>query len=280
MDNVPLGNTGRPPDLFDVVNPYALLVFAASCLLATVAVQDLFYVAGHPRAGIAAAALVGTIVPAWLLTRRFRGGIRAQMRLRRPRAVVLAHVVAATLCAVVVVDAIYALSQRFLPASEAYESLVRGLRPDGPGELVVVALGLCVLVPLAEEILFRGFVQQVLERNVGRVTGMVLAGLLFGAAHLDAHLLLSVTAFGLFVGYVFHATRNLTCSVAAHAVFNGVALVQLVASPDGSIEQPPFYLRDERIMVGATILLALLLLRMPRGGPQTGPPLHDDAVDS
>ena len=63
-------------------------------------------------------------------------------------------------------------------------------------------------------------------------------------------------------------------------MFNGVALVQLVASPDGSIEQPPFYLRDERIMVGATILLALLLLRMPRGGPQTGPPLHDDAVDS
>lgn len=272
MDHPHPGNSGRPADLFETVNPYALLFFAASCLFASIAVQDLFYLAGRHRDGIGAAALAGVVLPAWLLTRRFEGGMRGQLRLHRPNARTLAHVALATLCAVVVVDEIYSISQRWFPASEAYRSLVSDLRPDSVASFVSVALGLCVLVPLAEEIVFRGFVQQVLERNVGGTAGFVLAGLLFGAAHLDAHLLLSVCAFGLFVGWVFHATRNLTDAVAAHAVFNTVAFVQLVTSTDETLDAPPFYLRDERILVGATVVLVLLLVRMPRGGPNTGPP--------
>ena len=112
------------------------------------------------------------------------------------------------------------LSYRLIPlvrslADELAPSLVD--RADGTG-LVLVAL----FSGVGEEVFFRGAVQQEF--------GLVVASLLFGAAHVgpDRRYLLW-TAWAVLAGFVFGvlfwATGGLLAPVAAHAAHNGATLL-------------------------------------------------------
>jgi membrane protease YdiL (CAAX protease family) len=153
------------------------------------------------------------------------------------------------------------------------------LQPSDVWTFILTFLGLCVLVPFAEEMVFRGVVQQIFTRNMGGVLGFVLAGITFGAIHLNPFLLISISFFGIFLGFVYYATGNLSYTIVAHSLFNGVALVQLTFMPESAKSDLPFYLRDVRIFVLALVLLVFFLIKMKQGGPETEPPysLEGDA---
>jgi membrane protease YdiL (CAAX protease family) len=272
MDERTKSNTPASGDLFAVVNNYFLLFFCVSCVLSSMFIQQLFITAGQYRMGIGLSSLFGIILPMVLLTRKFPGGFPAQIRLTRPRVHRMVLVIVATLAAVVLVDQIYIINQRFYPVPEDYADQIRELKPAGVFQLSVTMLGLCLLVPIAEEIVFRGMIQRIFTRNMGAFVGVLLAGAIFGAVHMNAHLLISITAFGWFLGFVFEATGNLIYPVVAHAIFNAVALIQLVG--DESVERGnlPLYLQDVWIVVMALVLFIFLLAKIKEGGSETEPP--------
>lgn len=273
MDERPHSNTqvGRP-DVFSALNNYFLLFFCASCIVSSMYVQQLFHAVGQYRVGIGVSALLGIIAPVYLVTRRFGGGVREQLRIAQPRLPQAIYLIVATLCSVVIVDQIYLITQQFSPAPDQYTESLEDLRPTTGAAFAVIFLGLCVLVPLAEELVFRGYVQQIFTRNMGPVAGFLLAGLVFGAVHLNAHLLVSISFFGVFLSFVFYATGNLTYTIIAHSLFNTIALLQLTFMPQTAEEPLPFYLRDVRVLVFALVLLVYLLLKLKQGGPETEPP--------
>ncbi|MCI0451180.1 MAG: CPBP family intramembrane metalloprotease [Candidatus Latescibacteria bacterium] len=272
MENQDQSNTSTPHDVFTAVNNYFLLFFCGSCVLSSMYIQQLFLVTGHHRLGIGVSALIGIILPAYLLLRRFPGGPRAQLRVARPRVHRMILVIVATCAAVVLIDQIYVLNQRFSPVPEDYADAIRDLKPVTALHFVVTFAGLCLLVPLAEEIVFRGLIQQVFVRNMGAVIAVLLAGATFGAVHLNAHLLVSITAFGFFLGYIYHVTGNLTYTIVAHAIFNTVAFAQLAFQTEEQASQLPVYLSDVRIVVGALVIFIFLLVKTKEGGPETEPP--------
>lgn len=278
MEEREKSNTRHPTDLFADVNNYFLLFFCGSCVLSSIYIQQIFFFAGQYQAGIGASSLFGIILPAFLLTRRFPAGIFGQLRIARPRPHRLALVVVATAATVVLVDEIYVINQRFQPVPPEYAEAIRALKPDGPFELILAALGLCVLVPIAEEIAFRGMIQRIFTRNMGAVIGVALAGALFGAVHLNAHLLVSITAFGWFLGFLYHASGNLTYPVVAHSIFNTVALVQLATGTTVEGGNLPVYLRDVWVVVAAAVLLPFLVLKIKEGGSETEPPSQTSAT--
>ena len=273
MDERPHSNTqvGRP-DIFSTLNNYFLLFFCASCVVSGMYVQQLFLTMGQYRVGIGVSALLGMIAPMYLITRRFGGGIREQLRIAPPRVPQVVYLVLATLCAVVVVDQIYLITQQFSPAPDQYAESLTDLRPTSGMTFAITFVGLCVLVPVAEEMVFRGYVQQIFTRNMGGAAGFLLAGLVFGAVHLNAHLLVSISFFGVFLSFVYFATGNLTYTIVAHSLFNTVALLQLTFTPQTAEASLPFYLRDVRVLVFALVLLIYLLLKLKQGGPETEPP--------
>ena len=228
MENQGKSNYPAGGDLFAVVNNYFLLFFCFSCVLSSMFIQQLFITVNQYRMGIGFSAVFGIMLPVFLLTRKFPGGFTAQVRLSKPRLHRLILVIVAALAAVVLVDQIYVINQRFYPVPQEYADQIRELKPDGAFEFVVTLLGLCLIVPVSEEIVFRGMIQRIFSRNMGPVVGVLLAGALFGAVHLNAHLLISITVFGWFLGFLFEATGNLLYPMVAHAIFNGVALAQLV----------------------------------------------------
>ncbi|HUG74414.1 MAG TPA: CPBP family intramembrane glutamic endopeptidase [Acidimicrobiia bacterium] len=98
-------------------------------------------------------------------------------------------------------------------------------------EWVLVAVGLVVLGPLVEEVLFRGVLLRALERR-SRFIAVYGSALLFAAAHaFDPaawFMLPSLFVLGVVLGYEVLRTGRLGRVVAIHAGFNSLALGGLI----------------------------------------------------
>jgi membrane protease YdiL (CAAX protease family) len=109
---------------------------------------------------------------------------------------------------------------------------VFGSNTHGALGWTVVVLVACVGAPLIEELFFRGLVQTRLVGRLGPVPGIVLASLVFGAAHLLAWngpeslaYAWAVAAGGLVLGTIRYLTGRLGPGIIAHALFNAQAVL-------------------------------------------------------
>jgi membrane protease YdiL (CAAX protease family) len=101
----------------------------------------------------------------------------------------------------------------------------------GPLEVVRAVVGGYLLVALPEETLFRGVIQNLLTRRLGRAwLALPIASLIFGLAHLNnatrgfpvpnwAYVLMAALA-GLAYGWVWRRTRKVTASALTHMLAN------------------------------------------------------------
>jgi CAAX protease family protein len=86
--------------------------------------------------------------------------------------------------------------------------------------LVPFAIYLATAVP--EEFLFRGLIQNSLERLLGRA-GLPIAAIVFGLAHLpDWRYVILATFAGLAYGWVYRRTRRITASAITHALVDWI----------------------------------------------------------
>lgn len=96
----------------------------------------------------------------------------------------------------------------------------------------------CVVIPLIEEIILRGVVQNAYERKIG-VWAFVLSGVLFGVLHANLLGALNGAVVGLLMGYVYIKTRSLWCPILMHAVYNLFAFTSI---PDLFVVNLPWVL--------------------------------------
>jgi membrane protease YdiL (CAAX protease family) len=84
---------------------------------------------------------------------------------------------------------------------------------------------LCVLAGVGEELLFRGVLQALLAAWTSPLWGILMGGILFGAAHFltKTYFVLAV-AVGCYLGWLYVATDSLTSPIVAHAAYDFVAL--------------------------------------------------------
>jgi CAAX protease family protein len=88
------------------------------------------------------------------------------------------------------------------------------------GAVVPFAIYLATAVP--EEFLFRGLIQNSLERLFGRA-GLPVAALVFGLAHLpDRRYVVLATLAGVAYGWVYRRTRRITASAITHALVDWI----------------------------------------------------------
>ncbi|MFM2590481.1 lysostaphin resistance A-like protein [Vibrio sp. TBV020] len=103
-------------------------------------------------------------------------------------------------------------------------SLLGAIKPEFsiPNWWWLFALNNLLFTCVAEEALFRGFIQQKLTNKYGAYIGVVVASLLFGLAHFAGGPLLIVFASlaGLGYGLIFHMTGRLWAAVLVHFLFN------------------------------------------------------------
>jgi membrane protease YdiL (CAAX protease family) len=96
----------------------------------------------------------------------------------------------------------------------------------------------CAVIPLIEEMILRGVVQNAYERKTG-MWAFVLSGVLFGVLHANLLGALNGAVVGLLMGYVYIRTRSLWCPILMHAVYN---LFAFTSMPDLFVANLPWTL--------------------------------------
>jgi membrane protease YdiL (CAAX protease family) len=141
----------------------------------------------------------------------------------------------------VLVDALYLPFEHFdKNLSHQLQQPADHLTGGFPGaDLVVIALLTVLVVPLVEELLFRGLVLRGfvrLLRGAGRSLGPVLAvtatGIVFGLAHFELLEFPGLAAFGILLSVLAYKFRRLGPGIFAHATFNLIAILS-IAFPGG-----------------------------------------------
>lgn len=105
--------------------------------------------------------------------------------------------------------------------------------PQGSlGMAVTIAL-VCVLAPIAEEVVFRGVVLSALWTRWGAGVGVVGSAAVFAAMHVSLYAFVPIGFFGLILAWLYVKTENLAVPIFAHALFNSVGLIGLYALKAG-----------------------------------------------
>jgi len=109
--------------------------------------------------------------------------------------------------------------------SDVLTTILRG--PLSTGELVLIFVLICVLVPIGEELFFRGFVYGTLRRW-GIPLAATLSALFFGAVHQQLVHFLPIFVLGVILALLYERTRSLLPVMLVHGVNNAVAILAVL----------------------------------------------------
>jgi len=93
--------------------------------------------------------------------------------------------------------------------------------------IVMLSFFAAVVAPIAEEVFFRGFLQQAIRRHCGESATIVLTALAFAGVHMNLRYFLPLFVLGILLSYLYSRTGTLVAPIVVHAIHNGtmVALI-------------------------------------------------------
>lgn len=94
------------------------------------------------------------------------------------------------------------------------------------GQLLYELLGSCLIVPIAEELLFRGVVYKRLKVMLGVNPAILLSALLFGIVHANLVQFLYAGILGLLLAFLLEKTGYLYTAILGHIAANAVAVLR------------------------------------------------------
>jgi membrane protease YdiL (CAAX protease family) len=261
------GNIAPPPGLFDRVNNYLLLVYAGACLLMHYSLAGLLYFKGMISLSLSLPGILAILIPFFLLSRRSTLGFAREFSFHRPDPPTTAAVVIIAAAVILPLEAFSGLFERMWPPNADYTSFILSIKPKGPASFVRIGLGVVLVAAVTEEMLFRGFIQRIFQRNMSAPLAVVLAGILFALGHFNPPVIPAVAALGILYGYIFHRTGNLWYPILGHAIYNFVTLLRLNAASEEEIVSAQVSMPDPAwtLLSLAILVLSLWLLRRLHG---------------
>lgn len=121
------------------------------------------------------------------------------------------------------------------------------LQMDGPGELVLNLLTVGVVAALGEELVFRGMIQQQLNRILpSPIVSIWVTAIIFSAIHLQFVGFLPRMILGAGLGYLFYWSGSLWLPILVHFLFNSLQVIAYYVlgdkadqfAPDQAIDHP------------------------------------------
>ena len=141
------------------------------------------------------------------------------------------------------------------------EKLLETLGTHESTLLLVLSAGLtCVIAPICEEFLFRGFIFRALRNWRGTLPAALVTGVLFGAVHAGsapASDLVPLGVLGFLLCLVYRYSGSLYPCIALHSLNNSIAFANLEEWSVGG---------GAALLVGALALIWLLALALKRAG--------------
>ena len=112
------------------------------------------------------------------------------------------------------------------PIPDSFLNLDSLLSPDNPISLILVFLTVVIVAPVGEEMVFRGFLQNFLEKSWNDVTRAVLvSSLFFTLIHFNPYWAIQIYLMGLILGYLSWLTKSIYPSILLHMSINGTSML-------------------------------------------------------
>jgi len=127
---------------------------------------------------------------------------------------------------------IQALGQYFEPVRIAFENYVEMSKIFiGNSNILLIIVSTCILVPIAEELIFRGIIQGELRRVMPGTVAVIIQALIFALIHINPIQISYVIIPALVLGAVYEWTKSIYVPIILHIIFNftGAALPVILA---------------------------------------------------
>lgn len=246
--------------LLDFHRPWFLLLFAGLSLFLHQLLAGSVLLAGKSALsmglGLCLGVAVGIVLPLVFLCWKAGVDFPSSFELRLPSWKEILLVLGATLSLVPPLETLSIPFAQHFPPNPEYLKMMEWMIPEGILDGSLLILGIAVLVPLGEEILFRGVAFRLLDRRMSLFPAALISGLLFGVIH-PLFSAPAVALLGVWFALILGKSRNLTLAVIAHGGWNLANLIALWSWPateSAVFLNSPFALHPLRwILLGLTL---------------------------
>lgn len=117
--------------------------------------------------------------------------------------------------------------ENLFPQSEQnYQKTIQSLMKSPVTSLLQV----CIIAPVTEEILMRGFILGGLKDTYGATAALLISSLLFALLHFNMAQTLSAFVCGIILGLLYIKTKSVLCCIIAHSGYNLISYVSMIYS--------------------------------------------------
>lgn len=182
----------------------------------------------NQRLGVGARVLLldAALILAFVVVRRRFELKTSELGFRRPR---LVSSLGLAVLGLIVYGTVSFLWARALHLSNNYDPIFASLKDAGAVDLALAGVAAAVSAPVVEEIFFRGLLYGSLRRRLRTTPAALIAGALFGAAHLGSHSLDAIPVlafFGVIACLLYERTGSLLPGIALHSFIDASGFEQ------------------------------------------------------
>ena len=157
---------------------------------------------------------------------RFNGlSVRKRLRLNRISINTLLSIIIISIGFIVIVDELDRIVYKFFGQPEFLQELVEQLRITSIRNGIFIVFTTVIAAPLVEEMLFRGYLQKVLEESWEDITKAILVtSLFFALVHFNPYWIVQIYLLGLVLGYLAWHTNSIIPGIILHGLNNAFAV--------------------------------------------------------
>ncbi|XP_062190427.1 uncharacterized protein LOC133893430 isoform X2 [Phragmites australis] len=113
---------------------------------------------------------------------------------------------------------------------DAYDPILKEILSDSPTSRLVCFFLYCVIAPLSEETIYRGFLLTALSSSMKWWDAVVISSLIFSVAHLSGKSFIQLFVIGCITGLAYCRTGTLVASFTVHSLYNAIILFMALKS--------------------------------------------------
>ena len=200
---------------------------------------------------------LAVFLPLWIRTKKTHEVLNTGKLKPAVIALVIAAIIGFSLFRSFFFLSIADLLLEIFPSIEGVVSVLTG------GNFLLQVVTICLLAPVLEEFFVRGVVLNRLCTWMKPWVAILISAVMFGAIHWNPVQFINATIMGLFLGYAYIRTKNLTIPILMHIANNAVSQFLgyiLMAAGVTSAEDIPV-LALSIVSITATVVLAVLFYR-------------------
>uniref|UniRef100_A0A0D9Y4L6 CAAX prenyl protease 2/Lysostaphin resistance protein A-like domain-containing protein n=1 Tax=Oryza glumipatula TaxID=40148 RepID=A0A0D9Y4L6_9ORYZ len=122
------------------------------------------------------------------------------------------------------------VADRLIGLEDTYDPMLREILSDSPTSRLLCIFLYCVIAPLSEETIYRGFLLTALSSSMKWKDAVIVSSLMFSIAHFSINSSFQLFVIGCITGLAYSRTGTLAAPLTIHSLYNSAILYMTLMS--------------------------------------------------